>query len=460
MAIYDKTYADSVLLTKIDDAYFGIGGYLTGTYLVQPSSESDAGYTTRKKLSAWDGNFKMCVDSNVNPLFATQPVRDYPKGDLVDQFVKDADSAGTPYELMIESLALDLKRFGTMLIVVDNFADLNADLGSNLAERKLPYFYTIRPDSIKWIKQDRVGGLVEVGYAETYLDADQKEQVGTRLWTKTNSTLFDKSEAIKIEDVEHKLGVLPCFFAYSGRNNIKKTPILSPSILPWLQTADMCYQMMSEMRVLMRKFSFAQLAVQGIIETNAEGKADISDMILQYSEDASNAPMWIEPNSSILKEIKDIRSDAISELFRMSGLDYRFGGANESGLAKKMAWEFAKLAFEELADSMSRTETKIFTLFGKWTGADYSTFTPIYSKTLGVDDAGERVDLGAKIATNFNDIPEVKAELAVESMKAYNKDLTEQELQVIYDSALALGQQTNLDASQSSDTPNAPDLGA
>lgn len=456
MSIFTQNFDKANVLQKIEDAYNGENGYLDGSYLIKPASESDNGFEARKKLASWDDAFKMCVDSNVNPLFATQPDRTtMPDTDYIKAFLNDCDNAGTTYELFIETLALDLKLFGTMLVVMDNFSELSSSLAENIANRTLPYIYTIRPDKIKYIKKDKFGRLEEVGFIEVYYNSENEAKNGYRFFSKTESILYDESGEEVLSRTPLVIGRIPCFLAYASRSTIKKRTISPSPVLSWWQTSDTTYQMFSEIRILQRKFSFAQLAMQGVLN-NSDDRPTIDDCILMYDTEAKNAPQWIQPSVEALNSLEDSRQQQISNLFRMAGLDYRFSGSGESGLAKKMAWEFAKLSFEALSDSMVRIEKEIIQLFGKWVGETYEDYTPIYSRSLGVDDTEERIVNASKIDAFAGDVPEVKSIITTESIRAYKKDLTDEEIKRIGDSASALATQQNIDASQSSPTPVQP----
>lgn len=457
MPEFNQDYDKEKVLQKIEDAYNGENGYLNGEYLIKPSSESENGFTARKKLASWDDAFKMCVDSNVNPLFATQPDREtMPSTDYVNAFLADCDNAGTTYELFIETLALDLKLFGSMLVVMDNFTELSSSQSENILNRILPYIYTIRPDKIKYIKKDKFGRLESVGFEEVYYDKDGTELKGIRYFSKDETILYASDGEEVISKAPLAIGRIPCFLAYASRSTIKKRTISPSPILSWWQTSDTTYQMFSEIRILQRKFSFAQLAMQGVLN-NSDDRPTIDDCILMYDTEAKNAPQWIQPSVEALNSLEDSRQQQISNLFRMAGLDYRFSGSGESGLAKKMAWEFAKLSFEALSDSMVRIEKEIIKLFGVWVGETYDEYTPIYSRSLGVDDTEERIVNASKIDSFAGDVPEVKEIITVESIRAYKKDLTDEQLKQIGDSANALATQQNIDASQSLPTPPQPE---
>lgn len=453
-----QKYADAEILQKISDAYNAEGGYLSGSYLIKPSAEDDTQFSARQKLSAWTDDFKNCVDSNVNPLFATQPDRlQFPQNPYLDLFLFDCDNTGTPYTLFIESLCLDLKLYGTMLVVIDNFSDLSMSQGDNLAQRKLPYIYSVRPDNLSSVVCDDFGRLASVAFKVKYSTTNAKGEIvekdGHRYFDATQSILYAQNGKDVVEQKPITLGRIPCFLAYAGRHNIKKSKIMSSPVATWWKTADMCFQMLSECRVLQRKSAFSQISIQGRL---TENKQSVGDSIIQYDINAKNAPQWIQPNVDALIAIEDSRNTKLKDLYRMAGIDYKGSGSGESGIALKMAWEFAKISFEALKEAMTRTESQIIYLFGLWIGQDWKDVRPIYSGTLGIDNTTERIDDSSKFNSYAGEIPSVKKYLVQESLKVYLPNITQEELTKIGDEASAVASQNLIDVANASPTPPQP----
>ena len=91
-AVFRQSIFDKYSL--LDDAYRGSGGFETGNYLIPHTAESAEKYARRKQMSYYINFIKPIIDSHVNPIFKSEPVRDG-MSEIFELFTKNVDGNNT-----------------------------------------------------------------------------------------------------------------------------------------------------------------------------------------------------------------------------------------------------------------------------------------------------------------------------------------------------------------------------
>ena len=194
------------------DAYFGTGGFADGAYLVKHKREQVDKYKNRKALAYYLNYTATAVNSHVDPIFRQEIKRDWEGAgsSLWEEYQANVDNAGTTIQGLAKRAATGAKLFGVNFIVTDNVAVQPATLGEAIQERNLPYSFIVEPDRVKSVKTDRFGSLSEFSYTEPANkdNADDKDEINIRTWTKTSWVLTDK-DGKQLENGSHGLGRVP-----------------------------------------------------------------------------------------------------------------------------------------------------------------------------------------------------------------------------------------------------------
>jgi hypothetical protein len=122
------------------DAYDGLGGFLTGGYLLKFPREKDDELTERKKYARYHNYVQPIIDQYVRKLFGGTGVARSTKSVELDAWWRDVDGAGTAMTpFMKESLAKALTT-GHVGVLVDKTPD--APTGPSKADEKARVFLT------------------------------------------------------------------------------------------------------------------------------------------------------------------------------------------------------------------------------------------------------------------------------------------------------------------------------
>lgn len=376
----------------ISDAYEGSGGFLDGTYLTQYKRETDANYEIRKELSFYLNYVKVVVDSHIKAVFAKTPERDYAKNVLMDGFMLNADADGMSLTQWMKRAATKAKANGCVLVVVDNFDKVAPTIEDADKERQYPYVYSILPNRIVDVTKDKYGRRTSVTYTEDFVDAKGRTVTHYKTWDNMTCVTTDESEAV-VGIVEHRIGILPCFFLYGSDITTDKV-IPVPEFYQVARANKAIFNICSEIREIQRNQGFSILTIPG--EKPTEGSTKVgTNNALYYPETSSKAPDYITPDSTPLDKLESFIDRLIQEIYRMSCITYTQQYAtNQSGEAKKWTFHITAQVLEDFANNCQNSEMLIGKIFGKYINKDLN-FTSEYNKQYGVDDID--VDLNSAL---------------------------------------------------------------
>lgn len=205
----------------LDDAYRGSGGFENGDYLVPFPVEKADKYARRQDLAYYINFIKPIIDSHVNPIFKSDPVRDN-MTDTFKLFLKNVDGNNTTLTRFMKKAAIRAKLHGVEFIVIDApKVDPTIKLTKKkIAEERLyPYLYLVSPSQVSKYSRDKFGRLISITYTvqnET-VDENGETVTVTEIWTWTD-TVCKKTVNKETETFQNTIGKIPVIPLYGVLN--------------------------------------------------------------------------------------------------------------------------------------------------------------------------------------------------------------------------------------------------
>lgn len=205
----------------LDDAYRGSGGFEDGTYLVPFPVEKGDKYARRQDLAYYINFIKPIIDSHVNPIFKSDPVRDN-MSDTFKLFLNNVDGNNTTLTRFMKKAAIRAKLHGVEFIVIDApKVDPNIRLTKKQVEeeRLYPYLYLVSPSQVSKYARDKFGRLISITYnvQNEIIDENGDSKSITETWTWTES-ICKKQVGDEVEIVENNIGKIPVIPLYGVLN--------------------------------------------------------------------------------------------------------------------------------------------------------------------------------------------------------------------------------------------------
>ena len=378
----------------LDNAYRASGGFETGEYLIPHPSELVTKYKRRQQLSYFLNYVRPVVDSLVNPVFKTEPVREGGSS-TYHVFEKDVDGNNTTLTHFMKKAAIRAKLHGVEFIVVDmERVEDNIITKKDIMDRRLyPYLYLVSPSQLDNWYMDKLGRLVSITYHvdNNIVQSDGTIKKVTEQWTWTNDLCIKQVED-KEERFENPIGVIPIIPVYGTRNDSKD--LVPQSDIYSIARANFAlYNACSELRERNRNQGFSiltyPLAEDDDFDANEDNPISVGTADTLIYKNGGQSPEFITPppdsSNMISNEIKMI----IEEIYRMAKLrmlSNEKSQYNVSGTARK--WENLQLfqSISEFAQELKDAEEKIAFVFGKYMGEDNSEVTIVYNNEFGIPD--------------------------------------------------------------------------
>lgn len=441
---------------KLEDAYWGLGGYLDGSYLVEHKRENTDDLTIRKSISKYKNYFSKCVNALTDPIFAIDPKRNFENEDEIVQIIlDDADRTGTEYKNKIQQIAQSAAIYNSVLVVVDSPAFQPESLSEAIDGRTFPYVYSVRPDRITAVFTDYGGEMKAICYTEQIENDSGEAEDYIRVWTKTETFLCSATPSV-LADASvidgtlntHNLGILPVRFLYTGpkRDGYFVAP---PKFLSAAGVADMIYQQTSEIREYQRKHCFPLFGVQGgllsTVTEDGQKTAKIgNDKAIEYPIDANNAPDYITPDHEGLKRIEEDRAANIAELESLANTSTDLS-ASASSDTRKMFFKITNQDKSTFANNLEDCEKWIWWIIGKYANKEYK-FDVEYDKNFGLDDSlSDSISNAQTFYALFTDYPEVQAEILADLVSVIFPRKTPEEQSYIIDLIVNSAKQNEID---------------
>ena len=381
----------------LDDAYRGSGGFETGNYLIPHTAESAEKYARRKQMSYYINFIKPIIDSHVNPIFKSEPVRDG-MSEIFELFTKNVDGNNTTLTRFMKKAAIRAKLHGVEFIVIDS-PKINDDTVLTkkrvMEDRIYPYLYLVSPSQVTDWSTDKFGRLISISYSIDNKTVDEEGKVKTvsETWTWTDS-ICKKSIGDDEEIFPNPIGKIPVVPLY-GVINATDDLIPQSDLYGVARSSLALYNCLSELRCKNNAQAFSVLIYPIGDEDDYDNpeqdpiKIGVSDTLLYRN--GQQAPKFISPSSDPNDMLMQEANLIIKEIFRQANLSFmnQQNISNVSGIAKK--WDNLQLfrTILELAENLQTVEDKLAILFGLYVNEDLSSYTVTYNKEYGVVDVTE-----------------------------------------------------------------------
>lgn len=414
----------------LDDAYRGSGGFENGGYLVPFPVEKADKYAMRQDLAYYINFIKPIIDSHVNPIFKSDPVRDN-FSDTFRLFLDDVDGNRTSLTRFMKKAAIRAKLHGVEFIVIDApKVDPSITLTKRIIanERIYPYLYLVSPSQVTNWSRDKFGRLNSITYNIQNQEIDKNGEIKTvtEYWTWTD-TICKKRVNGKEEVFENTIGKIPVIPLY-GVLNATDDLIPQSDLYGIAKSSYALYNLTSAISCVNRNQAFSILLYPIGEEDEYEDpendpvRIGVSDTLLYRN--GQQAPEFIspskDPNDMMMAEANMI----IKEIFRQANLTFmnQQNISNVSGLAKK--WDNLQLfrTILDLAENLQATEKKLAYLFSLYTGEDMNEYFVTYNREYGVVDVSETL-ANALTTFGFNISEGLNYEVKKKVIRAMTDDL-------------------------------------
>lgn len=425
------------------DAYYGTGGFATGSYLNKHKRESKEDYQFRQANAYYLNYFSPIVNALVDPIFKRQPLRDYqgPASATIKAFLEDVDTAGADIHTFMKRAAIMAKVYGVSFIVVDNASERRSrTVAEMLQQREIPFAYVLGPQDLEEYGIDQTGSLLYVRFREVTSIKDGTYQYRYTYYDRTKWEIW--GDNLMKSSGEHGLGcvpVIPLFPRMLEQRTMKPTPELEPIA----RTAKALYNHCSWLGEILRNQTFPLLTIPSL---------DVNDLVvgtnnaLGYLPDSSHAPAFIAPPSDPATILQNQIASLIQEMYRMASLSFVISTTqnNNSGIARQWEFERTNQQLANFAMQCARAETEVMELVARWVNSDI-TYTVSYPDDFGIVDVTDQLAqaqavldmnltdglqeevLKKVLAVYCPDMPDERFDELIEDMKRRQADKANQE---------------------------------
>ena len=371
------------------DAYFGTGGFETGTYLSKHKRESDEDYTFRRNNAYYLNYFAPIVNALVDPIFKKNPLRDYHGSAerIIKNFSLDADAAGTSIQIFIKRAAVMAKVYGVSFIVVDNARNVDSRSQQEMLQRRqFPYAYVLEPDNLEEYGIDKTGDLEYIKFKEIAHIESGTIQYRYVYFDRTSWKIW--GDGIALQQGTHNLGCVPVVPLFS-RMLEQKTMRPAPELLPIARTAKALYNHCSWLGEILRNQTFPLLTIPSL---DAKDLVIGTNNALGYNPDYSHEPNFIAPPSDPATILQNQIASLVQEMYRMANLSFVISTTqnNNSGIARQWEFERTNQQLANFAAQCAHAETAVMNLVAKWVNEDI-TYTVAYPDNFGIVDVTEEL---------------------------------------------------------------------
>jgi hypothetical protein len=159
---------DQELYKRINNGYYGIGGFEDGSYLTEFPAEDSEDYIARKEYASFDNVFQPEIDYKTNPVFAKNISRTIINKRLT-AFSEKANKAGDDLSAHISDVMSMLELNTTVFEIITS---PNGQIRDNNDMSILPYAITVTPLKCSGYYKDSSGDLVLLAYQTGQRNSD------------------------------------------------------------------------------------------------------------------------------------------------------------------------------------------------------------------------------------------------------------------------------------------------
>lgn len=367
------------VFTFLDNAYYGKGGFRSGTYLIPHKRE--LWYDTRRKFSYYVNFVKPIVRSMVEPVFVTEASRKFESAEL-DVFTENIDHRGTHIQDFTYMAVNVCRRHSIVFVVVDNYPEQPADMKTALKARAIPYCYVRKANQLYSCDLDQFGNINMLMFLEkpaVYENngTNLKEKTQYRKWTRMYTELYvnknetssslgnEKPEYVAVPNTrkDHNLGIVPVAVVRDIELEQPQDFVPDPKLYDLARVNHALFNKDSEIREIERNQAFSVFCV------NQDRSTSLSigtNNVLFYPV-GSNAPQYVAPPMEVLSQLIADRKELREDLYRLAEQNGVMAVQEaKSGIA--LAYEFFahESVLMQTAVIAETLETHIVHIFNLW----------------------------------------------------------------------------------------------
>ena len=425
------------LYKRINNAYYGIGGFEDGSYLTQYPAEDPEDYEARKEDASYDNFFQTEINYKTDPVFSKTVVREV-KNKRLEAFTKRSTTSNQSLSKHMSELMIQAELNTTVFEIV---TAPNKAINDNRDLSVLPYLITVTPLKCSGYYKDSSGDLIVLVWQTGKTTANGTEYNRFNVWEKTpsgsgiyyvvevaattsDSTVIDLTSAITSPVVKKDGIQIPTPFevpAYPVKMVEMSVPV-EPTEAPPAKYGSISKQLITMFNLdNMITKGFANVCFSPVTYNTETGdapkEAQIGDNnVLGYAKDL-DAPARMKVETSHF-EVQQDKLEKLKDSIRRQMDSYTQISDNSSGEARKEAGRKIIQYWQKVAKEATGIE--------KWI---YDTIQENYIKT--------NEDVVINYSTDFSSLtPDVIIKNAEDIIDTFGLEDT-RALQLIYDNTVS-----------------------
>lgn len=344
-------FAPQAAAARLDDT-----APVSATYLVQYPRESNEKFNRRNEIATYR-NFLLSACSRFTGFLFGKSANRSTTSPLFEATIDDIDMRGNAANVFWQEFALQAKARGTMLLLVDMPESIPDNRADQVAERALPYFAMIKPETVQDYALDDDGKFEWVALHDEF---DGKD--AWKVWDKTGWRLQEPKRNGKVFD-EGEHGIAECpvlIFTESGS---------FPYFGEFAQIADLSkawFNRTSERDEQLRGQTFNVFTYQlGEDETHESVSGNISIGVNNALLYRGERPGFIAPEASCLENYEK-SIDALEEAIKEIGYHIELTAQAEAAAALNLRMRNLSSALSMFAQRLSDFEKRCWWVASRW----------------------------------------------------------------------------------------------
>jgi hypothetical protein len=337
------------------NSYFGLGGFMDGTYLVPSTIESKDEYLERRRRSHYSNFVKPIIDATYTPVFS-EPCKSITMVNGVEDkdgklvpfwggFQKNANNRGDDFDSFTEKIVRYSRFLGVSFIVVDNFPGVTGmNKAVALAQRKYPFVQMRLPNQVEesLLVINDFCEIDEITFKERSVLIGDKWEDRWKKWTRNYSVKMrfndkdQKFEEIVGTQVVYSLGKVPVIPIFSTECE-SDTVLPHPNFYDLARTCWALYNYESARTRLTFMQMFAILCASKIEGGFLSSPAKGLELPANNSATGNSYPLpfYLSPPPGPYAEIGECIKWFVENLYRLAGQEGVQGVQKQtSGIAR------------------------------------------------------------------------------------------------------------------------------